>query len=141
MGCDIHFHGEVKIDGKWHHYSAPNIPRSYQLFAKMADVRNYGDIVPICRPRGLPPDASVVTALEAKNYGRDGHSHSFLMADEVAELEQWAESHLLDSAERWKFHDRFWGYLFGNTWSGFVTHPEERPQGVEDVRFVFWFDN
>ena len=39
MGCDIHAHFEIKVDGEWLHYSQANINRNYRLFEKMAGVR------------------------------------------------------------------------------------------------------
>ncbi len=54
MGCDIHCHIEIKVEGTWHHYSAPNVDRSYRLFARMAGVRNTGGVKPIAPNRGLP---------------------------------------------------------------------------------------
>ena len=50
MGCDIHAHLEIKIDGKWLYYSPVNINRNYNVFAKTAGVRNYtGKIIPISK--------------------------------------------------------------------------------------------
>ena len=78
MGCDIHVHFEIKLNGKWEHYSNPSIDRNYELFAKMADVRNdyENPIIPISFPKGLPKDLSVVTKFEVDHWGSDGHSHS-----------------------------------------------------------------
>jgi len=141
MGCDIHFHAEIKVNGKWEHYADWSLSRNYYLFAKMAGVRNYNGVKPITSPKGLPEDMSEVTQLDAKHWKSDGHSHSFLTAKEIAELEPWAETNCIDPEFKWKFHSKYWGYLFGNSWAGFTTYPEDRPEGVEDVRFVFWFDN
>lgn len=63
MGCDIHLHTEVKINGVWHHMGAPSVPRNYRLFAKMAGVR--GIETPIAEPRGLPGDATLLTRRDA----------------------------------------------------------------------------
>ncbi len=135
MGCDIHLHGEVKIDGKWLHYSQPRIPRSYRLFTKMANVRSYDEeIEPICLPRGLPEDLSEMTAFEAEHWGSDGHSHSWLGSEEIQELEEW-----LSGIHRHRFAP--WDYLFSNTWGGFHRYRQEFPKQLEDIRFVFWFDN
>lgn len=143
MGCDIHLHTEVKINGTWHHYSTPAVPRWYLLFARMANVRNYEDVEPIAEPRGLPQDATALTLFDAERWGPDGHSHSYLSAEEIAELVQWVK----DKSEQFKFEFApFWesntfGFVFGNNWSGFSKYPADRPEGLEDVRFVFWFDN
>lgn len=144
MGCDIHLHSEIKINGRWHCYGSPNPHRNYRLFARMANVRNYGDIVPIAEPRGLPSDVSVVVKFSADDYGTDGHSHSYLTSAEIAELEQWYEAEGKypheDKLDPFWFEKTF-GFLFGNTYPGFNKYPDERPKGLEDVRFVFWFDN
>lgn len=138
MGCDIHLHTEVKIGGKWRHYSAPNFQRNYKYFAKMANVRNYDEIEPISEPKGLPFDITEVTKFDADKWGSDAHSASWLGAEELVELEEFV---LEDrKGDPW-FENKTWGYLFGNTWGGFAKYPEDRPEGLEDVRFVFWFDN
>ena len=91
MGCDIHLHQEIKVDGKWEHYRACNVPRDYRLFCKMAGVRSsscHGEPnEPISTPRGVPGDISVVTKISLDRWSADGHSHSWLNAAEIAEVE------------------------------------------------------
>jgi hypothetical protein len=141
MGCDIHLHIEVKIHGRWEHYSLPNVPRHYRLFTKLAGVREQPGIQPISSPRGLPEDVTYLTKYDAKQLGDDGHSHSWIDAKEIAQL--------VDSQKDWRYpgddveigcNDLF-GWLFGGTVGGFDEYPDDRPEGLEDVRFVFWFDN
>lgn len=149
MGCDIHVHTEVKVDGVWHHYGAPNTTRNYALFSKMANVRNDepGDkdyIEPIAEPRGLPDNATALTLFDNKRWNSDGHSHSWLNAGEIAALVLWLEQYAKE--QRWDLNIWLWepdnfGYLFGNTWSGFTRYPGDRLEGLKDVRWVFWFDN
>ncbi len=150
MGCDIHLHTEVKINGVWHHYGCPQVWRSYNLFAKLANVRNYEDpgspeyIEPISEPRGLPEDATAVTKYDSDRWGVDGHSHSWIGAQEIAQVAEWAKKRGMEKAPNGM--EGFWesdmfGYLFGNDWSGFTKYPDERPEGLEDIRWVFWFDN
>lgn len=43
MGCDIHLHIEIKMNGLWRHYSMPHIERDYCLFGVMAGVRGNKD--------------------------------------------------------------------------------------------------
>ena len=146
MGCDIHMHTEVKIDGQWHHYSYPSVNRNYSLFARLADVRN-GDgddrIEPIAAPRGLPEDISALTRLDAKKWEGDAHSHSWLNAKEIEDLAEWVKTELRrigwDIPAFWE-GDQF-GYLFGNFWSQFLKYRSDYPKEIEDIRFVFWFDN
>ena len=135
MGCDIHIHAEVKIAGRWHHYDQPNCNRDYELFEKMAGVR--GDVNnAIAKPRGLPRNASFITKFDCKRWGSGGHSHSWLGSKEIAELAEWTEKR---GASRFGCEWDQW--LFGNSYSGFVKYPNDRPKGVQDVRFIFWFDN
>jgi hypothetical protein len=149
MGCDIHLHTEVKINGVWHHYGAPCVDRNYRVFAKMADVRNsYSEIEPIAQPRGIPGDATEMTKFDCERWGRDGHSHSWLSAEEIAILYHFINDEL--RLKGWRVPEAGWwpednfGYFFGNTWGGFWEYRDHAnsgtPKGVEDVRFVFWFD-
>jgi len=144
MGCDIHLHQEVKINGKWEHYALLNPRRNYVMFARMANVRNYdGELEPIVEPRGIPKDATVLTKYDFKEWEGDAHSASWLSAQEISELNKWREEYKSFPGEKL---DIFWledwaGYLFGNSWPGFWEYPNDRPAGLEDVRWVFWFDN
>lgn len=135
MGCDIHIHAEIRVNGKWLHYDQPECRRDYALFERMAGVR--GDVEnAIAPPRGLPADASETTKLCSDFYDSDGHSHSWLSSKEIADLADWCNGRGRDYAfpdwDRW---------LFGNGYSDFHKYPSDRKEGVEDVRFVFWFDN
>ena len=66
--------------------------RNYSLFAILANVRNArgsagirtgAGFKPIAVPRGLPPDVSPEVQAEARYWGRDGHSHSWLTLAEL----------------------------------------------------------
>jgi hypothetical protein len=103
----------------------------------MAGVR--GGEMPIAEPRGIPEDATTLTRFCCDRDGEDGHTHSWLGASEILELEEFISERLGDN--KWRLEMDGWGYLFGNTWGGFTKYPDERPEGLEDVRFVFWFDN
>ena len=139
MGCDIHFHSEVKVKGAWHHYGSASLKRDYALFAVMANVRNEdGSVIPISMPKGLPKDISFVTQIDADYWGTDAHSASWLNREEIGCLQVYLEGRLGDNAYRLEMD--YWGYLFGNSW----THSMPYRVGghiIEDVRFVFWFDN
>lgn len=134
MGCDIHVHTEVLVDGKWEHYGAPCVERWYKLFEKMAGVR--GDLSNAIRPpRGLPNDCSVLTKLDADDEGEDGHSWSWFDQEDIRALYAWWGTQGYELPIESEF-----GYLFGNGWDGL---PECSPlkDRVTDVRWVFWFDN
>ena len=141
MGCDIHLHSEVKINGQWHHHSDCSVKRSYRLFAKMADVRNWGEsgINPISEPKGLPDDATFLTKLHSEKYGTDGHSHSWLDKNEIVILHDFIKS---QEDLTWKFEHQNLPYFMGNHLDGFVNYPEDwKIYNIEDVRYVFFFDN
>lgn len=139
MGCDIHLHIEVKLNGKWEHWANPGVERSYMLFAKMAGVRNNWDIKPLSEPKGLPSDLTTVTQFIADYDGPDGHSHSWLNAKEIEALGEFTKTpEMLNyyRKDRWldlNAHVLRGSYLCGNSF-------ESRPKGITDVRFVFWFD-
>jgi hypothetical protein len=148
MGCDIHLHIEVKLNGKWEHYGAPNVSRWYLLFEKMAGVRGEPENA-ISLPKGLPDDLTTLTRYSSERWDGDGHSHSWLGIEEIMLLEDWLKT----QKSEWRTHSPdasvdlehhvLHTYLFGNSFTGPKRYPEDdqsRP-GVEDVRFVFWFDN
>jgi len=161
MATSIHLHTEVKINGKWEHYGDPAVGYKYRMFAKMCGVRLDHEmkkmgITPIDKPRGLPKDISEVTKFDLAKWKGDAHSQSYLTAPEILLLEDFVrELHDKDMAEKkeeeakteqeeadspfWN-PEMIWGYLFGNSWGSFTKYPEEYANGLEDVRFVFWFD-
>ena len=60
MGCNSHTYVEIRRKGKedWvslFYYEVDR--RNYDLYAKMADVRNYSGIIPIAPMRGFPDQA------------------------------------------------------------------------------------
>jgi hypothetical protein len=141
MGCNIHLHIEIKIEGQWEHYGCPFMPRDYVLYGKMAGVRAE-DIDPICPPKGFPTDATFITKID---YYRDYHHHaSWFNIEEIRELELWFNQRAIDAAKDFLWYpgaswflylEQMTGYLFGN---GFY---KSEAHGIQDVRFVFWFDN
>jgi len=133
MGCDAHVCAEVKIGGAWVSYAVNiSMPRSYALFERMAGVRG-GVSNAIAAPRGIPNDTAWMTQFACEHFGEDGHSHSWLSHAEIQEFYKWAE---VNAA--WFDFDRDCTYFFGNSWGD----PRKCwPSGIEDVRWVFWFDN
>ena len=138
MGCDVHCHFEVKIDGKWEHYSVPGIRRNYQLFEKMAGVR--GDITnAISPPKGLPDEISVITKIDVDYWNGDAHNHSWLSSTEFKELYVFHQK--LAGKDWYNLDYEQYGFLFGNDFKSFELESEGYPKEIEDFRLVFWFDN
>jgi hypothetical protein len=142
VGCDIHAHVEIKIDGQWHHYNHPSVDRRYELFARMADVRNSTGIDPIAPPRGLPDDITFTTRFDHdEGWGSDAHSESWLSAQEVTELDEWMRDYMRREYMGQGYSiERDFGYIFGNGWD-IKKYPSDYPKQLEDARLVFWFDN
>ncbi len=148
MGCDIHAHIEVKLNGKWEYYSPLAIWRSYATFAKMANVRNWGGGPrPLSLPKGLPNDVTLMTKLHSDYYGIDGHSHSWLGLNKIIKLLEFFESEKIKKPwgshcedDKYKRSD-FGVWLFGGSISGLKKYPDDYPKELEDVRMVFWFDS
>lgn len=138
MGCDIHCFVEVNINGKWMFYNQCDVGRHYGLFAKMAGVRNYDEIVPISDPKGIPDNISEMVKIHCEYFGDDGHSHSWLSIRELIKLREYYQEKI--SEKSWDFDDEF-GYIFGNPITEFYKYNEEYPEFLKDIRVVFWFDN
>lgn len=106
MGCDIHTRVEyLSVNKKWlcgdlfrlnPYYSADDPDecdpfsvmevcgdRDYDLFATLANVRNYGDTAYIAEPRGIPADACARTYRDYMSWGEDAHSASYFTLKEL----------------------------------------------------------
>lgn len=142
MGCDIHLHIEFKHSGRWHHYGHPSIRRDYWLFEQMAGVRGY-DQNAISSPKGIPNDCTELTSLYYENQKCDAHSESWLDVKEIDTLRKRLKDHPHKS---WPETELEYGILH--------THLPEEPFSkingdecdeddfpIEDIRFIFWFDN
>lgn len=140
MGCDIHLHTEVKIDGVWHHHGAPDIPRNYTLFDKMAGVRKReGDIVSLKPHAGIPRDATGLTKIYFAKEKPDAHDVGWFDEQQIIELtvwwEKWYKEHNTTENCTNLYIESQVDYLFRNAWY------KQTQNGVEDIRFIFWFDN
>ena len=136
MSTDIHLHIEIYVDARWEHYSQVRPSGHYAVFEKMAGVRGE-NCNAIVLPRGLPADMTKLTALDAKVWKADGHSHSWLAANEIVEIGAWWEDKLdYSSLEGW-----LGCFLYGSEFACVTREDRESvPDFVEDLRFVFWFD-
>lgn len=106
MGCDIHMHIEYKKGGRWicgdyfrknplhgRYAGEPEYTlvgfhdnRDYDLFATLANVRNYGKTDYISEPRGLPDDITDDVKAMADDWDDDGHSRSYLTLREIIDF-------------------------------------------------------
>jgi len=158
MGCDMHLHVEVKIEGEWHHYSRPEVFNAVNAFyAFMGSERGFDfDIKPMIAPRGMPKDATAITKLMESDWEGDSYSHSYVMGDELAELDKcWnriAEDLKREFPEEGEPTDKRYDIeadilQCNHAFIHRYTHPlleEERKHfpfdlAIEDVRWVYWF--
>ena len=115
MGCDIHTRIEYQNEkGDWlcgdffrinPYYSADDPyeadpysvvgvcdGRNYELFAVLADVRNYSHVPYIEEPRGFPDDACRRTRRDYMEWGYDSHSPSWFTLKELIDYRKSAAS-------------------------------------------------
>jgi hypothetical protein len=159
MGCDIHLYVERRTDSGWEHvpdhsddwrdtanwYST----RNYNLFAILADVRNghgfagikTGDgFIPIDYPRGLPADVSTKVDAECVEWGIDGHSHSHLTIAEILAFD-WDQSTTLATPVGGDVRRPYYRCASDDWWGTVMRAARLSKGSLDDVRFVFWFDN
>lgn len=148
MGCDIHLHIEIRVNGKWEHYGAPQVQRDYDLFALMAGVRNYSNSVPVAKPKGLPEDVSLLTEMHWKSSVDDWHTPSWLDEEEIRELRKRYQQLYVEPVSgsgHYLDYDLEFGvlgtYIFGSRLTDFKDFPDEHDMNYDAVRLVFWFDN
>lgn len=148
MGCDIHMIQEVKINGMWHSYSIPNINRNYELFSVLIDnhprTRTNFIECPIKIPeRGISSDLSIVSKLIWKSWIDDAHSITYINAEEIHYLMKFLTDHKVPIfGENYYYNEGLvFGFLFGDYFSNFYTDKSSFPIELEDIRWVYWFDN
>lgn len=132
MGCDIHSHLEIKVEGKWRHRGDSYISGDYRLFAKMGNVWNSDqNIVPLNFSKGIPPDATEETLIDWRYEKSNAYGESWIGLEEIKELQTWYKKTYPE-----KIHGlgEIYGYLYGYE----IDYP---PDFVEDVRIINWFDN
>lgn len=107
--------------------------RDYYLFAVLAGVRSYRNIVPRFEPRGVPADASPMYKMFVAQDDGDWHSHSYLdNIDLLAALITYTEGENSRNLNCATFVEE-------------VVHRQIDPlvakYGDRNVRIVFHFDN
>lgn len=98
--------------------------RNYYLFAILADVRNDGSVESIDYPRGIPHDCSSGYSYITKQWGSDGHSHSYFTLKELLEVD-------------WNLYEKEYITDFLET----IEKMKSIDDNPEKVRCVFFFDN
>lgn len=92
MGCDIHCYIEYKPaeSNDWSDFGGCINPgRNYDLFAKLAGIRNYDEITPIAKPRGYPEDAAGAARCDQWMYVTDSPGEGYCSPERA---ECWVEN-------------------------------------------------
>ena len=139
MGCDMHCVIEAlnKKTGNWDCFGVSTSFRNYQLYSRIAVVRNSEDestyIEPICDLRGWPYDASE-PAEAWYEYNDLSFSHTFLCRKELEALNKWTKEHL---------HGDLLKYLEFNHLSYLFNLEESWKKAAftrySDLRIIFFF--
>lgn len=132
MGCNSHISIEVmeqwSTNKAWETW-ALDIPesRDYQLYEAMAGVRGE-DEKAVVAPRGIPADASNAIKYWIQRSDGDGHSHSWLYADEFNRALMQSQDGNFATNNVWLAVDK-------------VLDSLAQVYGRQSVRIVFFFDN
>jgi hypothetical protein len=127
----------------WHHYASLWTRRNAAILARLGGPENPKYEKMISRPRGLPDDVSILTRMHAEQTKPTAYDHSWIGAEEISQLAKWWDETAVKEDLKWPEKDFEHGvlhsYLWGNSWQGFPSKPEDYP-GIADVRFCYWFD-
>lgn len=126
--------GEDPVKGIWLVWKVRQ--RNYDLFAELANVRNY-DRKNVHAAKGMPEDASDLAWLNYDYWGADGHSHSWhtlkeFLACYLRATEKYADA-VASKLEGEDPYKKLAKELFG------VDYEED--DYLDQYRVVFWFDN
>lgn len=147
MGCDIHFHAEIKLAGVWQHLTAPNIMRDYELFNVLSGVRGEG---PGFAKLGMPKDATEITRYCHTVDDTDAHTVGWLDAVAIGKAYEAMEKiyqrrHHTGSFE-WDFAEAT-GWFQGNSLQEIANCCVEKKTKdlhldlITDIRFIVWYDS
>jgi len=150
MSASIEAHLELKIGGEWLYQDQLFIDPFPNMFTKLVGLfsEDNDGIEPIAKDRGLPDDVSKMLKFHLDYHDTDNYSHSWLNAEEIYCFVKWCEKVMnLRPGPHWFVNigptfpsPSFGTYLFGGYVESFYEHPDDRPEGLEDIRMIFWFN-
>ena len=135
MSTTIEVHIEVKVEGTWHHYSAPFF-HDIRVFGMMGCTRFTRDHAPVVECKGLS-DLGPVTDLThycRKKHEADAFDASWLSSAECVELHRRMMKEL--DVDR---DDLYFGYIFDSDIDLARSPGDMAAAGLEDYRMIFWF--
>lgn len=137
MGVDIRLFTEIKVEGLWYAYSQPEIRQNYNLFDIMGHPRF--DQTQRALKRELPELPSEVVSMCV-----EGDSNfnlqlcSWLNAAEIQDL--YMELSEYPGIGFSSTYGNPFGYIEGSDWGAYLKYPEDNPSWIDDIRFIYWFD-
>ncbi len=158
MGCDIHCFAEKLnkdinnyelVSDIYTEYEYPDIfnERNYVIFAFLANVRNYYNIIPINYPEEvIPRDSCDFIKARYFEWGSDAHSASCIDLDTLLNFNYDKPLEFLDSSKSTNFIEIITVPANIKTYRE-LLEPEgyfeelEIFKGHEIDRIIFWFDN
>lgn len=157
MGCDIHCYIEYKPTGydRWFSFGGRINPgRNYALFAKMAGVRNYDEVIPVSQPKGFPNDASskadgdhwlYISDVEMEGCCTFEQAERFVqMGSRYQDKEKTFVSHPDWHSHSWLTPDEFEQAIFESSeaqYRAILAAMRSFERDGHQSRLVFWFDN
>lgn len=168
MGCDIHSFAEKKVNDKWerieekifHEDFEPFGWRSYSMFGFLADVRNYSNVKPISKLKGLPEDSEYLNSssewgykdIKADIYNNGNyHSFSYITLEELLSVDyNFTFNDVRGTSEETCIYDPLLIPIEGETTTlkkflgtSFFEDLEilKTLEDPDKVRIIFYFDN
>jgi len=133
MGCDIHPHMELKINGKWFYVGEVAHGRNYNLFGHLSGVRGDDDKYFDTEYDGvyLPRDVSNDVSKEYEGWEGDAHTLTIVTFNGLIGFIEEREADLLDGLQKRHSSPHAWLKLMRKLIKF----------GVEDTRLIIWYDN
>lgn len=170
MGCDIHCYVEYRTkpphEGvkQWSDFGGRINPgRHYPLFSALAGVRNYGEITPVAKPRGIPEDIGYSALDDNQLFITDTDGDDYCTPEQAARYVEYGSKYILGNSGKptWVTHpDHHSGsWLNAEEWAAALDLVKDSEWGSfqeyraildalrsfeaqgYDARVVFWFDN
>lgn len=144
MGCDLRLIQEIKINNVWYFYNESTPHRNYELFSTLVEnhpLKEDGYIdSPINIPqRGIPSDISVVGRIIYEHEIENAKISTYINSKEIKIIENF----IYDNESYFKIpkYPQYFNFLFGNSWSYFLDEREIFPLEIQDIRWIYWFNN
>jgi hypothetical protein len=174
MGCDIHGYIDYLTEGfkgetekRACDFAKVDINRNYLLFSVLAGVRNYDNLIPLSKPKGLPElvsytvesdntiyitenstdDDDYTTPEQAERWVKNGSSTYY--KNHWVTHPDWHSHSWLNLEEMRQLREKYlevgknyeWVKEFPVPMEAVIGAMEALSKAGKEPRFIFWFDN